>query len=278
MAGNLDTEVTESGNFLDSLPEDLRGEASLQDFKDQSGLAKSYVSLQKMLGSSIRIPTEDASAEAKQEFYNKLTDVPGVMHIPEDDKSALYAQLGRPEDASGYELRVEGEFDSNQIEAFKPIAHELGLNQEQFNKLAEFDMARNQAYLEGVTQYKDESTNVLKEIWGSDFDNRLSGAKAALGQYAEKYPQYVNELADGSNPFGNNPIVIMALSELHKGMQEKGTVSGQGAVKYGISAEEARNQVDDIRANRSHPYNDPTHPGHRAAVEKVQKLYKIMYE
>jgi hypothetical protein len=81
-SGNIEQPMSDSVSFIDSLPEDLRSEPSLADFKDLSGLAKSYVSAQKMLGSSVRIPTEEASPEAREEFYSKLQSVPGVVRIP----------------------------------------------------------------------------------------------------------------------------------------------------------------------------------------------------
>ena len=71
--------LSEISNWRDSLAEDLRSEPSLKDFKDINSLAKSHVSAQKMLGGSIRIPGEDASDEARQEFYSKLSNVEGVV-------------------------------------------------------------------------------------------------------------------------------------------------------------------------------------------------------
>lgn len=277
-SGNMEQSVSDSVSFIDSLPEDLRSEPSLADFKDLSGLAKSYVSSQRMLGNSVRIPTEDASPEAKAEFYAKLDKIPGVLRMPEDGNlDGLYAKLGRPEDPSGYKLNVEGDMDAQSIEAFKGIAHQLGLNNEQLNKIVEFDKLRADSYMEGMNNYKEEAVNTLRKDWGPDFDSRMNGAKEVLKSYAEKYPEYVNELMDGRNPFGNNPVIIKALSELHSVMQEKGAVSGTSGVKYGLSAEDAQNQLDDIRSNPHHAYYNVSDPSHEAAVAKVNKLYSTIY-
>ena len=278
-SGNMEQQsMSDSVSFIDSLPEDLRNEPSLADFKDLSGLAKSYVSSQRMLGSSVRIPTEDASPEAREDFYTKLQEVPGVVRIPEDGNlNDLYNKLGRPEDVNGYKLHVEGDLDAQSVEAFKGIAHDLGLNNEQLNKIVEFDKMRAESYREGMESYKNQAVEVLQKSWGTDFDNRMSGAKEVLKSYAEKYPEYVNELMNGDNPFGNNPIVIMALSQLHGAMQEKGTVSGTSGVKYGLSAEDAQNQLDDIRSNPNHAYYNVTDPSHEAAVVKVNKLYQLIH-
>lgn len=277
-SGNIEQPMSDSVSFIDSLPEDLKSEPSLSDFKDLSGLAKSYVSAQKMLGSSIRIPTEEASPEAREEFYSKLQSVPGVVRIPEDGNlNDLYNKLGRPEDASGYNLTVEGDLDAQSIEAFKGMAHQLGLNNDQLNKIVEFDKMRADSYMEGMNNYREEAVNTLRKDWGPDFDSRMTGAKEVLKSYAEKYPEYVNELMDGRNPFGNNPVIIKALSELHSVMQEKGAVTGSSGVKYGLSAEDAQNQLDDIRSNPHHAYYNVRDPSHEAAVAKVNKLYSTIY-
>lgn len=278
-SGNMEqTSMSDSVSFIDNLPEDLRSEPSLADFKDLSGLAKSYVSAQRMLGSSVRIPTEEASPEAREEFYSKLQSVPGIVRIPEDGNlNDLYNKLGRPEDPSGYKLTVEGDLDAQSVEAFKGMAHQLGLNNEQLNKIVEFDKMRADAYMEGMNNYKESAVNTLRKDWGPDFDSRMNGAKEVLKSYAEKYPEYVNELMDGRNPFGNNPVIIKALSELHSVMQEKGAISGSSGVKYGLSAEDASNQLDDIRSNPNHAYYNANDPSHEAAVAKVNKLYSVIY-
>jgi hypothetical protein len=72
-------------------------------------------------------------------------------------------------------------------------------------------------------------------------------------------------------------VLIKALSELHGVMQEKGAVSSTSGVKYGLSAEDAKNQLDDIRSNPSHAYYNVGDPSHEAAVAKVNKLYSVIY-
>ena len=96
-------------NWKDSVDESYRD--SVKDFKDINGLVKSYQSAQSMLGSSIRIPTDDASKEAKDEFYSRLSQVPGLTRLPnKDDPEAMnqfYNSLGRPESKDGYKIAIE---------------------------------------------------------------------------------------------------------------------------------------------------------------------------
>ena len=43
-----------------------------------------------------------------------------------------------------------------------------------------------------------------------------------------------------------------------------------------LTGEQVREQVDAIRGDPAHPYNNSHHPGHRGAVAKVQNLYNQM--
>jgi hypothetical protein len=231
-------------SFTDSLPEELRGEASLADFKDVSGLAKSYVSSQKMLGNSVRIPGEDASEEARTEFLQKLQQVEGVTKLPNTDNpeevNAFYQTLGKPESLDGYNLdALEGqEVDGQTVASFQELAYNLNLTNQQANALASFEMQRQGALAEQMAASRDNSVGVLKEKWGPDYDNRMEGAKAALSMYEERFPEAVADIKN--SPLGNNAAVISMLSELYGSLQESGAVMPtSSAGKYGISADEA---------------------------------------
>ena len=59
--------------FLDSLPEDLRGEPSLRTFTDPASLAKSYVNAQRMIGADkIPKPGKSWTDDQYNEFYNSV--------------------------------------------------------------------------------------------------------------------------------------------------------------------------------------------------------------
>jgi hypothetical protein len=266
--------------FLGSLNEDLRAEASLQDFSDVNGLAKSYVAGQRMLGSSIRIPGEDSGEDTRNEFYNKVQTIDGIVRLPSDsnDKDGwgnIYNKLGRPADATGYQLDLPEGMNVN--EGMLSMAHELGLNNAQVNKYIEFESAQTAQINEANVLNRASSESALKQSWGADYNNRMDGAKAAIRTYSDKYPDAVNELING--PAGNNPALLNMLSDLYGGLQEKGIINDTTAssVQYGMSTEEALDQIKEIRSNREHPAFDVSHPGHKSAAAKVQQLYGIAY-
>lgn len=254
---------------------------SVNDFKDLDGLVKSYNSAQSMLGNSIRIPGEDASEEARAEFYEKLSQVPGVARLPDMDNpeavNQFYQSLGRPETAEGYKFELpEGvELDGEALGNFRDLAHSIGLTNEQANKLAEFEASRYQAYEQNLSDSRVEAENTLKQEWGNDYESRLTGAKEVINMYKDKYPEAIQDLVQG--PAGNNPAFLNMLSELYGSLKESGTITPQQGVNYGVTPEEAKEKINEIYENTAHPYHNDNDPNHRQAVEKMAKLFQAAY-
>lgn len=273
-----DVNTQESGvsSFSDLLPEELKGDPSLQDFKDIGGLAKSYISAQKMLGKSIRIPGEDASEEARAEFYKKLTEVPDVYYAAgEEGVESLYNQLGRPESPEKYKIEVEGaELNPEALGEFTKMAHKIGLTNKQVNEIARYEAEHNKQMSEAMEKQAEEDGKKLREIWGPEYDNRLNMAKAVLNQYADKYPDHVQQLIESNA--ANNPALLAMISELGKSVLEESSVASNGSSRsFGLTPEEAQEQYNEILSNMSHPYWDGDHPGHEQAVSKAHKLKRI---
>lgn len=111
---------TEGDNqdWKSTLSDDLKNDPTLSNFKDVESLAKTVVHQQKVLGSRIPIPKTD---EEKAEVYNKL---------------------GRPETADKYEVSIPTDYKQyipeEQVNQFKNVAHNIGLNNEQVNALIEY--------------------------------------------------------------------------------------------------------------------------------------------
>lgn len=281
------TETTQAStsdvSFLDSLPEDIRAEASLQSFKDAGSLAKSYVNAQKLIGSSIRIPAEDASPEAKAEFFNKLQGIDGVIVKPTSDegKQEFFNKLGRPEDKEGYKLQelisdelMQAPGVLEEIDSFKDMAHEIGLNKEQAEALVKMRLQTVEQSQEQYNNKMQESQQILQKLWGQEYDNRLNAAKNVAKIYSEKHPEAMQELING--PAGNNPALLSMLAELGSNFKEKGH-QGMQQAKFGVSPEDAINKIAEKRADIGFmkAYGDDRHPGHKQAVKELTKLYEI---
>lgn len=267
-------------SFQDSIPESYRSEPSLEGIQDMEGLVKGYIHSQKMIGSSVRIPGEDASSESVEEFYTKLQTIPGVIRIADEDnaegRADLYSKLGRPTEATAYKLENAGSVDADSLTNFKDAAFEAGLSNTQADKLMNFYKdAVIEPSLQNFEDARSNGESVLKEKWGNDYEARMQGAKLAASKYSEKYPDAMKNLVNGIE--GSNPAFIEILSDLARSMSETDVIKGLQKTQYGMSSEEALDKIQEIKSNMGHAYYDTGNPGHSAAVQKVQSLYSKAY-
>lgn len=267
--------------WYDSLPEDVRSEPSLANFKDKeiSELAKSHISAQRELGSRIRIPGPDASKEDKDAFYSKLTTVDGVVKLPnnEDPKSidAFYTKLGRPERPEGYELAIDQSIPLNPEDEklARDLAFKAGLTKDQLKIMSQLEAGRIQRDMEAQANQRASAEKILKDKWGSEFDNRTQIAGSVMHHFAAKYPNEVKSLVEGGA--GNNPVFLMLLAELGNSYKEQGIISGIRPGAFNTTPEEARNQIAEIKRNPElmAAYLNDRHPKHQEVVDKMSKLY-----
>lgn len=264
----------DSMSFID---QQLRDNPSIKEFKSVNDLAKSYVHAKQMIGSSIRIPTEDAGDDQRNEFYKRLETVPGVMRFDPDKPDAVYDKLGRPSKPEEYGVNYPENLaaDATVKTSFLNTAHQLGLNTKQTQALLDFQSS----YVEN--QNKEMSSKVaayhsqLKQQFGADFDNRVRAANEAVKIWGAKYPE-LNTLM--SNPLvANNPALVSIFAELGKQAVEGKLPGVQSNISFGLTPGEAQDKIDEMRSNRQHPMHDPKSPGHEAALEKLTKLYEIAH-
>lgn len=272
-------ETTSQANLLDHISEDLRGQANLNDFKDVNDLAKSYVNLQRMVGNSVRIPAADATEEARQEFLDKVKDVDGIL-LKNDE--GLYNKLGRPEAADGYTLdevvnqemvnKVPGL--NEEVNDFKTFAHEIGLTNEQAQKLVQYQVGNIENAVQDQEQAVADAQASLQKLWGQEYNNRLAAAKQMASIMREKHGDAVDALINSSA--GNNPVVLDMLSEMAQTYKEKGH-AGVQQTAFGMTPDMALGKIAEKKADIGFhkALYDDTHPGHKKAVDELTKLYAI---
>jgi len=278
IAENTTSEIKAATNvdFLSLIDEQIRTQGNIKDFKDVTSLAKSYLELQKMVGGSLRIPSKDASPEAKQDFFNKLKDIDGV--ILRDDKD-LYTKLGRPESADKYDIdkilpdNFKIKFKAD-IDTFKKVAFDLGLSNDQTKILIEKQLTVIEENNKKETEEKTKAEESLRKLWGQDYDNRLKAAKQVAKIYGDKFGEDVKKLVMGSS--GNNPALLHMLSELAETYKEKGH-EGMSGIDFGITPEFAKQKILEKRKDRGfmRAYSDSLDPGHAKAVAEMSELYSI---
>lgn len=156
----------------DLIPEEFEGrEGFLEKFKDVESLAKSYKELQKSMGSSVRVPSPEASME---------------------ERSAFFQRLGAPESADGYE--VEEGTEEWAIKA-REAAHKAHLTKDQWKTLAEAqrDLIASQRseWEEKLTTSQEKS----RSAYGDRYDEVVDRAKTALETLASKNENLAESLS-----------------------------------------------------------------------------------
>ena len=220
--------------FHKLLPEDIRAEPSLKDFKDVAGLAKSYVETKRMVGT-------DKIAKPQENWTDK-------------EWNSFWDTVGRPADPTKYELKLpqapEGvEVDQESVKAAVEMFHEAGLTKSQAQKLAEkwmtrqFGIAQTRAQTEAnsIKAVEDE----LKKDWGEQFPTRAAAAKKAMLHFAEKSPK-VREAVEklmADPKFGDNPNMLRLWAIVGDELMESGDIRGGGGSALGFTPEQASNQL-----------------------------------
>lgn len=269
--------------WFDSLPDDLKNEGSLESFKgkDITDVVKSYVEAQKTIGGMVRIPSEDAPAEIKDKFYQKLSAIPDVVKLPKPDDAEgianLMNKLGRPEKAENYSIpeipeHALGVMKPEAINEFKEFAHKLGLTDAQSKSLMEYEISKTTENLDKMVAKIESNKATLQKMWGQDFENRANSAKAMLDTLGRKYPELVEEFNQNHE---TNPLVYEVLSELAQVYRERGHISGSNVGKFGLTPSEANAKIQEMRADLNGPLYNSSHPEHEAAMERLNELYKL---
>ena len=272
----------DAASWRDSISEEFRNDPSLESIKDIDSLAKGYVSSQRMLGNRIPIPGEDAGDAAKQEFLQKLQQVPGVVKIPELDNEEELAQfqmkLGRPETIEGYQFRdpenipENVEYNKEAEHWWKHKAFELGLSPEKAQKVLdefnEFSFSGAKAQLEDKQKTIDE----LKREWGNKYERNEAVAKQAINKFAGE--QAIKELIETN--LGNNPGLMKMFAKIGESMLEDSVLKNPNLPSMRKTPVEIRHEINEIMANPA--YMDAQHINHKILVDKVHQLNKELSE
>ena len=230
--------------------EDLAKEPSLQSFKDQESLGKSYVNLVKKMGvpseQLLRLPSEDG--EGWDEVWNKL---------------------GRPEAHENYK------FDNEAVEGFSEFAHKHGLTQNQANEVLNglhgMLGAKEESEAEYHEQRATENLMELQQSWKHDFDKNAELASRAFMQFATP------ELAELFNETGiaSEPEVVKFMHRIGNFLAEDDVLATHPS-KGGLTPVQAQTRLDEMLANQEFKskYFNAYAPGHQEAVEQYTKLFE----
>lgn len=242
-----------------SLPEDLRGNASLATIKSVDDLARGYVNAQQLIGAKrIALPGQKATPEQLNEFYTAI---------------------GRPETIDKYSTGavkpVEGvNLDAAGLGKAKEVFFKLGLTDAQQKGIMDFYVGGlNEQYTSADTAIKAETAkteNLLRQEWGSNYDANYGMVKQVLNNFANK--EVAEELA---THLGNNVGLVKMLHKIGSTMSEDTSLKTKFSIPSN-TPEAALQQLNELRAdaNFQKSLNDRTDPGHDAAVELWTQVHR----
>jgi hypothetical protein len=259
-------DTTSTGpSWFDELPAGLQSNPTLQNFKGKkvADVAKSLVNAEELVGGSLRLPTDKDTPAEKQAKLDKV-----------------FSQLGRPEKAGDYKITTPTEdvgvkWDPAKAEAFKAVAHQLGLTQSQVDGLIAYDIQQAQAAGVDSTQAYNACLDTLNKDWGPAAKTMLGLSRRTAATY---FPPDVMTAIE-STGLSNNPAFVKALASMGKELMEEGLIIGarEGMSEDGGSTA-LQTEYNKIMSDDKHPYWNNTDPGHADAVTRMHQLQAAILE
>lgn len=262
---------TQAGTWVNSLSEEYRNHPSIQKFTDPNGLAKSYLSLESMMGQE-KIPVPKGADDTNAwGMYRKAFNV--------------------PENADGYNIKIEG-VEDDKLGSLKELFHKHNISQEAAQELTNAhldgvkDLFAHQDQLRQVAM--ENATAELKKDWGLKYEENLKTARNFLEKMAGNEEDY--KYFEGV--IGNDAKFIKLLSKMGASISE-GSLGGfetqtGGFVKTPAEAKAeldailndpndaywagARNKRDNARYCKEHNLSYVSEEERKARIQYVNSL------
>lgn len=252
-----DPDKGDESSWVNSLPDELKEDATLKNFKDVKSLAAAHVALKKHLGAE------------------KLT-VPG-KNSTEEDWQNLYRKLGVPEKAEDYkvEFKKEANITEDFSKNFQVKLHSLGVLPKQAQGLAdwvsEMNLNASKSFMESRKAKQEAEVSELRKEWGQAFDGKVARANKFLKEHAdEKTMEFLK-----NSGLANDVNVVKLMAKVGELLyKEDATLEGTPGGKARFTPAEAMTEARKIVSDMNHPYNIKDHPNHKTAIKEVEALFQ----
>jgi len=240
------------------IPEEMRDKGYWKPVEqaDLSTVLKNYGHAQERLGRSITLPEEG------------------------EDRSAVYEKLGRPKTPAEYDVKAPEHdgigWGDDSFEAFKSLAHEKGLTQDQVSGLVDWFKTDLSKKVETAAETGYEQAAVvetkLKKEFGANYDMEAALAKRVGNLY---FGPEATEAWFDTMP----EPVVRGLMKLGKQMAEDKVFGTNPPELNGItSKEQALKRIAEIGGDRKHAYwSHSNTPAKQEAVKEMESLHVIAY-
>lgn len=266
--------------FVETLPEDIRGYKAFQETENLQSLANQLVNAQSALGKKrLEAPSDDWTDDNWNEFYSNMRPENDEYTVAEIGELSLPEEFG---EMTPPELHDEG------IQQMVDLAGQMGLTQRQFDIMYQTTvqnlMQGNHQSSQGVDEALKNYRASLSADWQADFDVNLKQSKEAFSALAQDIPE-LNELVQDPT-IANHPGMLKLF---HKVAQVSGdslpSLANNPANGFGEnSAMNIRSQLRDIDVqNQELIMSEPAmlKPADRAKreqlLQKRAELYSKLY-
>ena len=202
--------TADTATWRDGISEENR--SGVSDFESVDALAKGYGELFSKMGGQIKMPDDKSSDE---------------------DRSAFYQKLGRPEKPDGYsrpELSEGQEFDEAFLSEMAAVAHAEGVSDKQFmsfiDKYIGLQSQAAEAKVNAENAESDATQKQLHEEWGGDYDKNLEISKRALRELVPVDMKDAFVAVMSEKNLDNNLLFIKAFHSIGSKMMDDTLVKG----------------------------------------------------
>lgn len=276
----VDTKVDNtSTDWRVSIDETYRG-ALGEDIKDINSLAKQYVEQRKFLGSSIRIPGEDAGDEARREFTEKIKKhAPNLINRPDptDEQATkeFWEMAGVPKEPNGYKLSepIEG-INEKWLEEIRPQAHKYGLTNQGFESFVRDQVESANQTAQAQQEAQERSLKELHQEWGVSTESKIADVAKFAAEM--KFPQSFIDAINNNQVSKEWLKVVDGIITQFGGMKEGSEATFQRGSNSFDTPAELEYKIAEIEANPA--FRDRMNPRQQSLINKrmeyITKLSK----
>lgn len=204
--------------------EDNRAFVEKKQWKSLDDALKSQRELEGLLGKSVRLPGDNATAE---------------------DWAAFHAKMGRPEKPDGYELKLDPAsvpedfpYDAQSVGEFKNWAHEAGTSPRQtqvlHDKYVAFQAAQFKAAKEATAQQETAAHREIVEEWGDPSTPKYQENLTLAGRAINGLDPGLKDALVRGNVLSadgaiKNAVIARAMLKVGKELYQEGSPNAPGS-------------------------------------------------
>lgn len=256
--------ATATQSWRDSLPDDIKSVPTLSKFETIEGLAKSYVNLEKTLGSErVAIP-KDGDTEGWERFYKAAgaPDAPGAYGFKAPEK-VPDGMVYNPE----LDTQIAGIFHGAKLNPQQAAKVREGLLEIVGKGATEsLDASKaNEAARQAAIQQGEQA---LKAEWGTAYEQRGKVAGAAINKFLSPETIAAVEAAG----LASNPAIVKDMYTL--GVKLAGEKELIGASENSLSPADLDSTIASHREKYGAALFDRSHPDHALRTKELTALFE----